>query len=446
VTLWGGRFGEPPDETMWRFTVDDADRRLLGVDVEGSIAHVEMLGAVGILDEEETSRLTRALEVVLGEARSGEFEFAETDEDVHTAVERRLGEIVGPLAGKLHTGRSRNDQVALDLTLYLLRSGRERIGQLRRLVGVLVDAAEDHRTTIVAMYTHLQQAQSVPLAHHLLAHAWALKRDVERFAGVEVRLGVSPLGAGPGGGSALPLDPGAVAGSLGIARAFDNSIDAVSARDVVAEYVFCAAQAMVNLSRMSEELVLWATSEFAWVTFSDAHTTGSSALPQKKNPDVAELVRGRSAALIGDVAGILSVQKGLPLAYNRDLQEDKRLVFHADDALAGSLDALAGMLAAAVFHPPAPSPWVTAIDLAEALVQRGVPFREAHASVGRLVAELAEQGRDLSTVTAGELESAHTRLTPEDVRLLDPVESAARRRLDVDGQIAGLRRWLSSVS
>jgi argininosuccinate lyase len=228
-------------------------------------------------------------------------------------------------------------------------------------------------------------------------------------------------------------------------RVFRNTIDAVGTRDLVAEYIFCAAQTMVDLSRLAEEIVLWATTEFGWVSFSDGVTTGSSALPQKKNPDVAELVRGRSARVIGDMAAILTLQKALPLAYNRDLQEDKRIVFDADDVLDGSLGALAGMLRSAEFHPPDPSPWVTALDLAEVLVRRGVPFREAHTAVGGLVARLMAEGRDFSTVAAGELEEAHIRLVPEDLALLDPVSSASRRNLGIGGQVEDLRAFVDRL-
>ncbi|HZJ49043.1 MAG TPA: argininosuccinate lyase, partial [Acidimicrobiia bacterium] len=310
MTLWGGRFDESPDEAMWRFTVDHADRRLLGVDIEGSLAHVKMLGEVGILTQEEALQLVEGLHVIFEESENGHFVFSATDEDVHSAVERRLYELLGPIAGKLHTGRSRNDQVALDTRLYLKRAAADRIGQIRSLVGVLVETAERVGDAVVPVFTHMQQAQAIPFAHHLLAYAWMLRRDADRFGGVIARLDVSPLGAGAAGGSSLPLNPRSVADSLGMAAVFDNSVDAVGSRDVVAEYTFCAAQSMVNLSRLAEELVLWATSEFDWVTFSDRYTTGSSALPHKKNPDIAELVRGKSARVIGDVAAILALQKG----------------------------------------------------------------------------------------------------------------------------------------
>ncbi len=446
MTLWGGRFSRPPDEAVWRFTVSTADRRLLGDDVAGSLAHVKMLGSVGLLlGEEETAELVAALEQIGNEARSGQFEFAESDEDVHSAVERRLGELVGPLAGKLGTGRSRNDQVALDLRLYLRRAARERRRDLASFAALLADEAEAAGQTIVASYTHLRQAQAVPFAHHLLAHAWALVRDAGRFADAERRIAVSPLGAGAGGGGSLPIDPERVAAELDLPATFDNSLDAVAARDFVAEYAFCCAQALADLSRLAEELILWGSEEFGWARFADSVTTGSSALPHKQNPDVAELVRAKAASVAGDTAALLALQKGLPLAYNRDLQEDKELVFHADDVLAGALEAMAAMVAGADFHPPPPSPWVGALDLAEALVERGVPFREAHRAVGTFVRRLDEEGRTPLEATEADLQQTHAEFRSEDLERLDPEESVARRRSPGGGSVASVRDQLIRI-
>ena len=450
MTLWGGRFAEGPADALWQFTVDDSDHRLLRDDVVGSLAHAAMLAEAGLLTSDEAELIRSGLEQILDEADSESFLFGPTDEDVHTAVERRLGELVGTVAGKLHTGRSRNDQIALDLRLYLRRAADARIDQLHRLIGALLDVATAAGDLVVPSYTHLQQAQAIPFAHHILAHGWAAKRDVERFAAVRKRLDVSPLGAGASGGSSLPLRPHETARHLEFAELFDNSLDAVAARDVTAEYAFCCAQAMATLSRFAEELVMWGTEEFGWATFDDRFTTGSSALPHKKNPDVAELVRGKAAAVAGDVTTMLALQKGLPLSYNRDLQEDKRAVFHADDALGGALEALTGMVSTAWFHPPSPSPWVTALDLAEALVSRGVPFREAHEAVGVLVADLHRAGRTFADVTAGELEGAHPQLVPEDLARLSPEGSVQARTTpgggspaSVDRQIDRLRRFVA---
>lgn len=446
MTLWGGRFSDGPDDALWRFTVDLSDRRLLADDVTGSLAHVAMLGEVGLLDQSDVAALIGGLEAIRAEGVGGTFVFSDTDEDVHSAVERRLGEIVGAeLAGRLHTGRSRNDQVSLDLRLYLRRSVGERMAQIDDLCAALVLAAEEVGDAVVASYTHLQQAQAIPLAHHLLAYAWMLRRDRSRFDGALDRIDVSPLGAGASAGSSLPLQPEIVARQLGFRAVFENSLDAVGSRDVAAEYTFCCAQSMVTLSRLSEDLVLWSTSEFGWVTFADGFTTGSSALPHKRNPDIAELARGRAAVVVGDLTGLLALQKGLPLTYNRDLQEDKRAVFHADDTLCGALDGLTGMISSARWHPREPDSWVAALDLAEQLVRRGVPFRQAHDAVGRLVHDLESDGRTLAEATAGDLAAAHTQLVPEDLDLITPAGSVAARTTPGGGSMESVQTQINRL-
>lgn len=439
MTLWGGRFGEQPSADAWAFTVSTADRRLLSVDVRGSVAHVEGLVAAAILTRDEGDTLLGGLATIAEEASHGAFVWQDDDEDVHSAVERRLGELVGDVAGKLHTGRSRNDQIALDVRLFLRDASTASVAGIDRLIDSLIAAAERVGDTVVASYTHLQPAQAVPLAHHLLAHAWALARDAERFGSLVGRLDVSPLGAGAGGGTRLPLDPAFTAERLGMSGHFDNSMDAVASRDLVAEYAFCAAQTLVHLSRLGEELVLWGTEEFAWAEYSDAHTTGSSALPHKKNPDVAELARGKAATGIGVVTGLLTMQKGLPLTYNRDLQEDKEHLFATVDGLLGGLAAIAGMVEGAVFDPPAPSPWIGALDLAEVLVERGVPFREAHEAVGRLVSSLLDADRDLAAVTSDDLTAAHPSFDVGDAALVDPVASVRARRSPGGGSFESVR-------
>jgi argininosuccinate lyase len=442
--LWGGRFQEPPADEMWRFTVDRADRRLLDIDVEGSLAHVSMLAKVGLLDPGEQQTITDGLSRILSEANGGSFAFMETDEDVHSAVERRLVELVGEVGQKLHTGRSRNDQMALDLRLYLRKAATARGQQLSRFAGLLADIAERHSETPIPTYTHLQQAQITSLGHHLLAYAWMALRDRDRLADLNSRL-ESPIGAGASAGSSLPLDPQATASGLGFAKSFDNSLDAVGSRDLVTEFVFDVTQAMVHLSRLSEELILWSSSEFGWVTFPDSHTTGSSALPHKKNPDIAELARGRAAAAIGDLTTLLVLQKGLPLAYNRDLQEDKPPLFRADDALAGALEALGGMLDGAEFHPPSPGPWTATLDLAEALVQRGMPFRQAHEVVGRLVGILVGSGRTPADATRADLAAADSRFEASDLDLLDPATSLSRRRTPGSGTPDSVRAQVEKI-
>jgi argininosuccinate lyase len=449
MSLWGGRFESGPGETLWAYTTDVSDRRLLADDVTGSLAHVLMLGETGILAEADVKTLLGGLESIQSEAASGEFEFSESDEDVHSAVERRLFELVGDVAGKLHTARSRNDQVALDMRLYTRRAASERIEQLHAFGLALAEIAERHSATVVPSYTHLQQAQPTTLGHHLLAYAWMAARDAERFAGARHRIDVSPLGAGASAGTSLPIDPEATARELGMG-VFDNSLDAVGSRDHLAEYVFCCAQAMVNLSRLAEEAILWATPEFGRARLGDSVSTGSSALPHKRNPDIAELVRGRAARVAGLLASIMTLQKGLPLAYNRDLQEDKRLVFEADDTLAGSLGAMIELLRNTEFLPVGPAVETASLDLAEALVARGIPFREAHEAVGKLVLALEGQGRNLLEAIAEDLVSAHPSFVEADLGLIDPAESV-QRRLSAGGgspesvhtQVSELRRRIT---
>jgi argininosuccinate lyase len=425
MTLWGGRFEGGMSDVTRDFTGDVSDRRLLTVDIEGSLAHVAMLGETGIISNEESVQLTAGLREILESV--DDFEFHDTDEDVHTAVERRLSELVGDVAGKLHTGRSRNDQVSLDLRLYLANSGAARVAQLKQLVGLLADLAETHAETVVPSYTHLQQAQATTLGHHLLAYAWMAVRDADRFGDALDRLSQSPLGAGASSGSSLPIDREMTSRSLGLNGVMPNSLDAVASRDFVSEYVFCCAQTMIHLSRLAEELVIWSSREFGWLRLGDAVSTGSSALPQKRNPDIAELIRGRAGTVTGDMTAILALQKALPLAYNRDLQEDKRIVFHADDTVAGAVSAMAAMLQGVTFDPPAPGADTTALDLAEALVARGVPFREAHSIVGRLVKTLEDDGRTLGDTTNVDLGAVDDRFVESDVGLVDPVSSVSRR-------------------
>jgi argininosuccinate lyase len=362
------------------------------------------------------------------ELATDSFVFAASDEDIHTAVERRVTELAGPAGAKLHTGRSRNDQVATDLRLWTKRTAREMVAAIDALQRVLVARAEEAGDDVALPgYTHLQHAQPVLLAHHLLAHAWGLARDVDRWQRVVVAADVSPLGAGALAGSSLPLDPDLTARALGFAARFENSLDAVSDRDFVAEAVFAAALAQVHLSRLGEEIVLWSSTEFGFLRLPDAFATGSSMMPQKKNPDVAELVRGKAGRVIGDLAGLLATLKGLPLAYNRDLQEDKEPLFDAVDTLHASLLALGGLLAGATFDTAAmraqtDDPLLGATDLAELLVRNGMPFREAHAVVGALVREAVD-----GPTSFAELVAADARLGAEGAALLAPGAAVAQR-------------------
>lgn len=426
--LWHGRFAEAPADALLAFTVSlPFDRALAPDDLAGSRAHVGMLASVGILTVEERDEVLAALDTVARELATGAFTFAPTDEDIHTAVERRVTELAGPAGAKLHTGRSRNDQVALDLRLFVRRAGREVAGSLHELQSVLARRATDAGDVYLPGYTHLQRAQPVLLAHHLLAHVWAIARDVDRMFDALDRADVSPLGAGALAGSSLPLDPAGTAATLGFERPFDNSLDAVSDRDFVAEVLFVLALAQVHLSRLGEEIVLWSSEEFGFARLADAYATGSSMLPQKKNPDIAELARGKAGRVIGELTGLLATLKGLPLAYNRDLQEDKEPLLDALETVRLSALALCGLYATIEFdatrmQTAADAPAAAATDLAEYLVEQGVPFRDAHAIVGDLVRRSVEHG-----IPLGELVSAEPRLGSEALAFLEPGASVQRR-------------------
>jgi len=426
--LWHGRFAEGPAGDMLAFTSSlGVDRRLAADDIAGSRAHVAMLDRVGLLTHEEAGAVMTALDAVEKELADGAFEFAPTDEDIHTAVERRVTELAGAAGAKLHTGRSRNDQVALDLRLFLRREGSAVAVAVHDLQEVLVRRATDAGEAYLPGYTHLQRAQPVLLAHHLLAHFWAFARDVDRWRDTLERADVSPLGAGALAGSSLPLDPDSVARELGFSRRFENSLDAVSDRDFVAEALFVAALTQTHLSRLGEEIVLWSSDEFGFVHLADAYSTGSSMLPQKKNPDIAELARGGAGRVIGDLTGVLATLKGLPLAYNRDLQGDKEPLFDALDTCLGALRAVTGLVDSVEFdtarmQEAADGAATAATDLAELLVHRGVPFREAHAAVGTLVRQAAERG-----IALEELVMTDPRLGPEALAVLEPGEAVRRR-------------------
>jgi argininosuccinate lyase len=420
-TLWHGRFESGPAQDLLAYTVSLAyDQRLFPDDIAGSRAHVRGLGRVGILQRDEVSAVLAALDQVEAELTDGTFRFVESDEDIHTAVERRVTEIAGAAGGKIHTGRSRNDQVATDLRLWCKRELVALAGDVLALQQVLLDRAEAAGDAYLPGYTHLQRAQPVLLAHHLLAHAWALARDVDRLFDARRRLDVSPLGAGALAGSSLPLDPPSVAEDLGFAGVFDNSLDAVSDRDFVAESLFAVTMVAIHLSRMGEEVVLWSSDEFGFVRLDDGYSTGSSMLPQKKNPDIAELARGKAGRVIGDLTGLLATLKGLPIAYNRDLQEDKEPLFDAVDQVRLALRATAGQYATLTMRTDrmaeaADAPTGAATDLAEFLVRAGTPFRDAHAVVGALVRESVDHGASLS-----ELVAAHPDLGPEAAALIEP--------------------------
>ncbi len=438
-TLWHGRFGSGPAAEL-RALNDSLpfDQRLYADDIAGSRAHVRGLVRVGLVTPEEGAAVLQALDQVEAEMSAGTFVYGDDDEDIHTAVERRVTELAGPAGAKLHTGRSRNDQVATDIRLWAKRELAVVAARVVDLQEVLLHRATEAGDAYLPGYTHLQRAQPVLLAHHLLAHGWALSRDIGRLGDCIDRLDVSPLGAGALAGSSLPLDPDGVAADLGFAGRFENSLDAVSDRDHLAEGLFALTLLAVHLSRIGEELVIWSTEEFGFVRLDDGYATGSSMLPQKKNPDVAELARAKAGRLIGDLTGFLAVMKSLPLAYNKDLQEDKEPFFDAVDHVRLTLGAMAGMLASAMFdlermRIAADSPFSAAVDLAELLVAQGMPFRDAHAVVGGLVRDALQTGpgpeaaqRFVAAV------SGHDQLGTEGAALLAP-GAAVRNRITPGG-------------
>ena len=430
--LWHGRFGSSPAETLLKFTESlSFDKQLWRDDIVGSTAHVRGLVNAKIVTVAEGEKIILALNTVATEMSSGKFEFVASDEDIHTAIERRVTQLAGDTGAKLHTGRSRNDQVATALRLWCKRELAQVAKLTLDLCDVLTRRANEAGWGADAVYlpgyTHLQRAQPVLLAHHFAAHVWAMLRDVDRLTQTIERLDVSPLGAGALAGSSLPLDADFVARELGFARRFDNSLDAVSDRDFVAEALFDIALIGVHLSRLGEEWVLWTTQEFGFAVLDDAYSTGSSMLPQKKNADIAELARGKSGRLIGNLTGLLATLKAMPLAYNRDLQEDKEPLFDSVNQVSLALQALAGMIATARFNKEtmksaADVQLLGATDLAEWLVAKGMPFRQAHAHVGALVSKSI---RD--SVSLAQLVEADSKLGKQAAELLQPGIGISRR-------------------
>jgi len=431
TTLWGGRFSGKLDEQAFLLNTSlPFDKRLAVQDVKGSVAWAEAITRAGVLTEDESQRIVSGLEAVAAEFESGSFAFADSDEDIHTAVERRLGELIGPLAGKLHTGRSRNDQVATDFRLWMLDTLPQLDVAVAGLQSTLVALAEKHVVTLMPGYTHLQRAQPVTLGHWLLSHFWALDRDRQRLADLRDRVAVLPLGCGALAGTAFPVDRDALAQSLGFDAPAPNSIDAVSARDFAAEYLFCAAMTGVHLSKLAEAVILFTTAEFGFFELSDAFSTGSSLMPQKKNPDLFELARGKAGTLIGLLTGMLATLKGLPSTYDKDLQEDKVPVFQATDALLAILPVLAGALATMTVHEgrmrAAIDASMLATDLADYLVRKGMPFREAHGVAGKAVRLAAEKGVGLDQLPL----NAWQALGPFEAdveEVFDPMKSVEQR-------------------
>jgi argininosuccinate lyase len=419
LSLWGGRFAGGPADALAALSVSTHfDWRLARHDVAGSRAHARVLAAAGLLTADELARMLAGLDSLDADVQSGAFSFGPEDEDVHTALERGLLERVGAeLGGRLRAGRSRNDQIATLIRMYLRDEARALATEVSGLIQALAGQAEAHFGVAMPGRTHMQHAQPVLLAHHLLAHCWPLLRDLERLRDWDVRAALSPYGSGALAGSSLGLDPQAVAQELGFSGAAENSIDATAARDVIAEFSFITAMIAIDLSRIAEEVIIWATKEFSFVTLDDAYSTGSSIMPQKKNPDIAELARGKAGRLIGDHAGLLATLKGLPLAYNRDLQEDKEPVFDAIDNLHLLLPAFTGMMATLVFNTErlealAPQGFSLATDIAEWLVRSGVPFRVAHEVAGECVRVCESRGIELADLSDADFAQISPQLTP----------------------------------
>ncbi|GGI07510.1 argininosuccinate lyase [Egicoccus halophilus] len=447
--LWGGRFTTGPDEAAWRLGVSTAfDRALWRQDLAGSRAHAAELHRIGVLDADELARMLDALDRCAALFVRDAFPFLPTDEDVHGAIERWLVEDLGPLGGKLRAGRSRNDQIANDLRLWCRDACDELVSLVAALQAALADQAEAHLDWLAPGYTHVQRGQPVLLSHHLLAYVWMLDRDAGRLRDARERLDASVLGSGALAGTTLGLDPAAYAEHLGFARVTENSMDAVASRDFALEVLSACAILAVHLSRLGEEVVLWATSEFGFATVGDAFSTGSSIMPQKRNPDVAELVRGKAGRVVGALVSLLTTVKGLPMAYDRDLQEDKEPVFDAVGTLRLVLPAMTGTVASLTFDrqrlaAASVGGFALATDLAEELVRRGVPFREAHEVVGEVVRRAESHGVDLDGLDPRELAAAHPALDTEVAALLDPRRAVDRRDSSLGTATASVRAQLA---
>jgi argininosuccinate lyase len=436
--LWSGRFQQNTDEVVEEFTSSiHFDQRLYPYDIKGSMAHARMLGRQGIITEEESAAIQEGLGEILREMERGEFPFAADLEDIHMNVEHRLIEKIGPVGEKLHTTRSRNDQVVLDLRLFLKDHVEKVLSLLKNLQKIIVSLARENIHVVMPGYTHLQRAQPVLFSHHLMAYFEMLSRDQERTEQCLRRITVMPLGSAALAGTSFPVDREFVAQELGFETVSRNSIDAVSDRDFVLDTIFCAAMIMMHLSRFAEELVLWSSEEFSFVEMSDAFTTGSSIMPQKKNPDVAELVRGKTGRIYGDLMAVLTVLKGLPLSYNRDLQEDKESLFDALDTVEACLRVFAALLGeikinADRMEAATRRGFITATDLADYLVRKGMPFRRAHRLVGEIVAYCIEQKKELHDLSLQEL-AAFSNLIGDDLIQVMDVKNSINSRTVLGG-------------
>ena len=452
MKLWSGRFRTRLDPAALKFSSSlEVDKRLFREDIEGSLAHVAMLAKQKIITARDALKIRRALQQIRRELETGKFPLVGSTngrfvaEDIHMAIEQRLMEKIGEVGGKLHTARSRNDQIALDERLYLRTAIRETTQGIRRLQKALVAKASKYQGVLMPGYTHLQRAQPILLAHHLLAYVAMLDRDSERFMDCLKRVNRSPLGAGALAGTSFPIDRRYVAKSLGFERTLDNSIDAVSDRDVQIEFIAACALVMMHLSRLCEDLVLWSSEEWNFAEIGDAFTTGSSIMPQKKNPDMAELVRGKTGRVYGDLMSLLTVMKGLPLSYNRDMQEDKEPLFDAADTVANSLSICTAMIGSTGFHrdrfeKEMTSDFLLATELADYLVRKGLPFRKAHAIVGDIVRECIDRKLSLHMFPLADYQKK-SRLFGKDVySILTPRSSISRKRSSGSTSPAEIRK------
>ncbi|MBQ7457098.1 MAG: argininosuccinate lyase [Desulfovibrio sp.] len=453
---WGGRFTQAPDTLVAQFTDSQTyDRILYRQDILASQAHARMLGTQGVLTQDEAKTLIEGLSKVLAEIEAGKFTWRASLEDVHMNIEARLTELVGSVGKKLHTGRSRNDQVGLTFRLFVADEMTVWQDKLRALIETLCTKAKAEQTTLLPGLTHLQPAQPICLAHHLLAYAWMFKRDCERIDDAKKRVRISPLGAAALAGTTYPLNPYEVAKDVGFPAVYPNSLDAVSDRDFVIEALSCASILMMHCSRLCEEFILWAHPSFAFLTLPDAYATGSSIMPQKKNPDVCELVRGKSGRVYGHLLGILTVMKGLPLAYNRDMQEDKEGFFDTTTTVINSLGVLTGLITHLTFRrdrmlAACKQGFLNATELADYLTQKGLPFREAHHVTGRAVALAESKGVCLEDLDLPTLQSLDPRIAEDVYPVLDPKTAVARREtlggtgpVSVAKQIEDLTQWLN---
>jgi argininosuccinate lyase len=436
--LWGGRFSEPTDALVEKFNASiDVDKRLYASDIEGSMAHLKMMARQQIITQDEADKLTAGLERVRARIENCEMDFSHSLEDIHMHVEDALGKECGDLAKKLHTGRSRNDQVALDIRIFLKAETRQIMDRITRFQQALVALAGTHLEVVMPGYTHLQRAQPVLFAHHLMAYYEMFKRDKERFADAYKRMDAMPLGTAALAGTTYPVDREFTRQVLGFERLCENSMDAVSDRDFIMEFIAHAGICMIHLSRLSEELILWSSSEFGFITISDAFTTGSSIMPQKKNPDVAELVRGKTGRVVGNLVAILTTMKSLPMAYNKDMQEDKEPLFDTVDTLSICLEVYTRMLPHITVHEDRMRTacgrgFLNATDLADYLVNKGMPFRQAHAVAGKAVALAIRERKELDDLSLEQFATLSD-LVAEDVYEFIGLDQVVARRRSAGG-------------